>query len=152
MKDVADVPEDDLSDNTEDKFADQDVELEDDPNAGDQLKQDDSNIQDWIKDLTLPEKSGKVRKTLMLPEKSGKPLNSANKLSGETNVIPGNKFDRKSYLDDGGDDADNGDGDDGIEADDIDGGPETDYIVIKDGDLPDDDDYVDLNGPNENEN
>ena len=145
MKDVGDVPEDDLSDNAEDKFADQDEEMEDDPNAGDQLKQAESNIQDWIKDLTLPEKSGKVRKTLMLPEKSGKPSNSANKLSGETKILPGNKFNRKSYLDDD-------DGDDGVEPDDGDGGLETDYIVIKNGDLPDDDDYVDLNGPNENEN
>ena len=83
----------------------------------------------------------------MLPEKSGKSLNSANKLSGEANVIPGNKFDRKLNLYDSNDG-----GDDGVEPDDGDEGAETDYIVIKNGDLPDDDDYVDLNGPNENEN
>ncbi len=147
LKNVVNVLEDNLSDNREDNFADQ--ELEDDPNARDQLKQAESKIQDWIKDLTLPEKSSKIRKTLTLSEKSGIPINSAFKVSGERNLIPGNKFDRKSYY---ADDNDVNGVNDGVEAHDVDGDPETDYIVIQDGDLSDDDDYVDLNGPNENDN
>jgi len=134
LEDVADVQVHDLEDNNENKFPDQDEELENDPNAGDQLKGAESNIQDWSKDLTLPEKSDKVRKTLTLPEKSAKSGNSVNKLSGEINLIPGNKFDRKPYRDDGDDDveADDGDGEDDREGAD-DGDKEVDGDRADDG-------------------
>ena len=153
------IDDDDQSANNDQEPNRFDVDNED-GNAG--LRKVESDFQDWIKDLTLPENLSKANSKKILSLKSNKLKidPSLKKVSGEKveekrdrklrglSVQKQDEYDRKlmelsvernaqKLKDVSGQE----------EEEDV----ERDYVVINDGEFPDDDDYVDLNGPNEND-